>query len=125
MNNKDFGNSGENIAFLFLQGKGYAIIERNYRAWRKEIDIIAKKDGYIVFAEVKTRRSAKFGTPSQSVGKEKQKHIITAAKKFLLESGARYSALQPRFDVIEIYSDKKNDKNYVRHIEGAFITNNN
>ena len=122
MNHKEFGTGGEKLALAFLETKGYEIIAKNYKAWRKEIDIIAKKDGYIVFAEVKTRRSANFGTPSQSVGTEKQRHIILAAKKFLLENGRSYSALQPRFDVIEIYSDKKTAKNYVRHIEGAFIT---
>lgn len=122
MNHKEFGTGGEEIARLFLIGKGYEIIAKNYKAWRKEIDIIAKKGGYIVFAEVKTRRSASFGTPSQSVGIEKQRHIITAAKKFLLENGGSYSRLQPRFDIVEIYSDKRTGKNYVRHMENAFIT---
>ena len=121
MNHKEFGNSGENTACLFLESKGYNIIAKNYRAYRKEIDIIAKKGEYIIFAEVKTRSSAKFGTPSQSVNITKQKHIIFAAELFLLKN-AVYSELQPRFDVIEIYCDKKTGKNYVRHIEGAFIT---
>ena len=122
MNHKEFGAGGENTACLFLETKGYEIIAKNYRAWRKEIDIIAKKSGCIVFAEVKTRRSANFGAPRESVGIEKQRHIILAAKKFLLEGGGAYAALQPRFDIIEIYSDKKTGKNYVRHIECAFIT---
>ena len=120
-NNKIIGNSGELIACLFLESKGYQIIEKNYRAYRKEIDIIAKKDGYLIFAEVKTRRSTTFGTPSQSVNREKQKHIILAAKKFLADN-RYYFSLQPRFDIIEIYRDKKTEKNYVHHIEGAFIT---
>jgi len=122
MNHKEFGAGGERIARLLLEGKGYEIIAQNYKAWRKEIDIIAKKDGYIIFAEVKTRSSAKFGTPSESVNAEKQRHIILAAKKFMLENGGLYSKLQPRFDIIEIYRDKNTGKNYARHIEGAFIT---
>ena len=121
MNHKEFGTGGENIAVLFLESKGYKIIEKNYRAYRKEIDIIAEKGEYIIFAEVKTRSSSKFGVPSESVNITKQKHIITAAKLFLLKN-ASYSEFQPRFDVIEIYCDKKTGKNYVRHIEGAFIT---
>ena len=120
--NKKTGNSGENTACLFLGSKGYKIIEKNYRAYRKEIDIIAQKDGYIIFAEVKTRSSVNFGAPSESVNIQKQQHIIFAAKKFLLENNKLYSGLQPRFDIIEIYCDKKANKNYVRHIEGAFIT---
>ena len=121
MNHKEFGNSGENTACLFLETKGYKIIEKNYRAFRKEIDIIALKDEYIIFAEVKTRSSVKFGTPSESVNITKQKNIILVAKQFMIYNAA-YSELQPRFDVIEIYCDKSTGKNYVRHIEGAFIT---
>ena len=121
MTNKEFGSGGEVIARMLLEGKGYIIIAKNYKAWRKEIDIIALRDGCIIFAEVKTRRSAKFGAPSESVNAEKQRHIITAAKKFLLETGAAYSELQPRFDIIEVYHDKKTGKNYARHIENAFI----
>lgn len=120
--NKTVGSGGELCACLFLESKGYEIIEKNYRAYRKEIDIIAQKGGYIVFAEVKTRRSSAFGSPSESVNREKQRRIIWAAKKFLADNGRYCLAFQPRFDVIEIYSDKKTGKNYVRHIEGAFIS---
>lgn len=119
--NKIVGNNGELIACLFLESKGYRIIEKNYRAYRKEIDIIAKKDGYLIFAEVKTRRTTNFGTPSESVNHTKQRHILWAAKKYLADHAGFYSELQPRFDVVEIYCDQKTKKNYVRHIEGAFI----
>ena len=122
MNNKKLGNSGENTACLFLESKGYKIIEKNYRANRKEIDIIAQRDEYIIFAEVKTRSSTVFGIPSQSVNIKKQWHIISTAENFLLENSRVYSKFQPRFDVIEIYRDSKTNKSYVRHIEGAFIT---
>jgi len=129
-NTKKLGADGENIAVLFLESKGYEIAAKNYRAKIKskkgagqEIDIIAKKDGYIVFAEVKTRSSLTYGVPSESVNINKQKHIISVAKRFLTESGSLYSESQPRFDIIEVYHDNKTGKNYVRHIEGAFITN--
>ncbi|MCL1793718.1 MAG: YraN family protein [Oscillospiraceae bacterium] len=119
--NKIVGNIGELCACLFLESKGYEIVEKNYRAYRKEIDIIAKKGGYLAFVEVKTRRSANFGLPSESVDWKKQKHIILAAKKYLADNGRFCQRLQPRFDVVEIYCDEKTKKNYVRHIEGAFI----
>jgi len=122
MNNKILGNSGEDTACAFLESKGYAIIERNYRAHKKEIDIIAQKGGYIAFVEVKTRRSATFGAPSESVNYTKQRHIILAAKQFLLHNQGLYSKLQPRFDIIEIYRDRQTEKDYVRHLEGAFVT---
>ena len=123
MNHKDLGNSGENTACLFLETKGYKIIAKNYRAFRKEIDIIAQKDEYIIFVEVKTRSSAKYGAPSESVGITKQRHIILSAKKFLADNCRLYYDFQPRFDIIEIYADIKTGKNYIRHIECAFITN--
>ena len=122
-NNKTLGNNGENIARLFLESKGYKIIAQNYRGNRKEIDIIAQKNEYIIFAEVKTRSSVNYGTASESVNITKQRHIISTAKKFLLYTGNLYADFQPRFDVIEVYHDKKTQKNYVRHIECAFITN--
>jgi len=123
MSNKTFGDSGENIACAFLESKNYKTILKNYRAYRKEIDIIAQKDEYIIFIEVKTRSTSKFGNASMSVDIKKQRHIIFAAKKFLLENAKLYFELQPRFDIIEIYKDAKTGKNYVRHIESAFITN--
>ena len=129
-NTKKLGADGEEIAVLFLEQKGCKIIERNYRAKLKgrkgagcEIDIIAQKDGYIIFAEVKTRSSLTYGAASGSVNITKQKHIISAAKYFLTENGDLYSECQPRFDVVEVYHDNKTGKNYVRNIEGAFITN--
>ena len=124
MNTKELGNSGENTAGLFLESKGYKIIAKNYRGNRKEIDIIAERGEYIIFAEVKTRSSVNFGMPSESVDIRKQRHIIMTAKLFLLKNAA-YSELQPRFDIIEIYRDNRTGKDYVRHIEGAFITNEN
>ena len=123
MNRKELGDAGEIIAGLFLESKGCKIIAKNYRAFRKEIDIIAQKDEYIIFAEVKTRSSAQYGVPSESVGITKQRHIILSAQKFLLDNGGLYAEFQPRFDIIEIYGDRKSGKNYVRHIESAFITN--
>ena len=115
-NNKESGDFGENIARLYLESKGCEILAQNYRFMRKEIDIIARDGEYIVFIEVKTRTNINFGTPGQSVGLNKQKHIISAAKGWLLKND---TGLQPRFDVIEIYI--KNDKNYVRRIENAFM----
>ena len=121
-NNKVLGDSGENTACLFLESKGYRIIAKNYRGNRKEIDIIAIMGDYIAFIEVKTRSSAGFGMPSESVDMRKRQNIILAAKKFMADSGDLYAEFQPRFDIIEIYRDNKTKKDYVRHIEGAFIT---
>ena len=118
---KSTGNKGENLACIFLESKEYSIVEKNFRAAKCEIDIIAKKDEYIIFIEVKTRKSQKFGSASQSVGFGKQKNIIKAAEMFLTMNDL-YMDLQPRFDVIEVYMDDKTGRNYINHIEFAFIT---
>ena len=117
-NTKELGDFGENIARLYLESKGCEILAKNYKFMRREIDIIARDGEYIIFVEVKTRTNLTSVTPGQSVGINKQKRIIFAAKGWLLQNNTR---LQPRFDVIEVYRDIQNDKNYVRRIESAFI----
>jgi len=117
-NHKGLGDFGEKIARLYLESKGCEILAQNYRFMRREIDIIAKDGEYIIFVEVKTRTNLTSVTPGQSVGINKQKRIIYAAKGWLYQND---TDLQPRFDVIEIYRDIRNDKNYVRRIENAFI----
>ena len=77
-----------------------------------EIDIIAEKDGVIVFTEVKTRTSEVFGTPSEAVGKDKRKKYELCAKAYL-QTERKYDAAC-RFDVIEIENDE------INHIEDAF-----
>ena len=121
MEKKEVGNKGENIACIFLESKGYKVVEKNFRAARCEIDIIAQKDEYIIFIEVKTRKSKIFGNASQSVGIEKRGNIIKTAEIFIA-AHELYIDAQPRFDVIEVYMDLKTGKNYVNHIEFAFIT---
>lgn len=116
MNNKSIGNKGEDLASDFLIKKGYTIFERNYYIRNAEIDIIATKDDYIVFIEVKTRNSLKHGMPKEAVTKSKQKSICTAALTYLQKIGKLDYAV--RFDVIEIL---KIDTAYrINHIEQAF-----
>ena len=62
-----FGGTGENIATQFLTENNYTILKRNYRYSKNEIDIICKKDRFLVFVEVKTRSDTLFGTPEDQV----------------------------------------------------------
>lgn len=95
------GRSGERLASKYLEKIGYKIICNNFRCTQGEIDIIAKDKDEIVFVEVKTRSSTKFGEAREAVDQRKQKHIINAAKYYLYKTGKESAKV--RIDVIEVY----------------------
>ncbi len=110
------GNIGEKFACDFLKKQGYTVIGTNYTDRYGEIDIIAEKDGYIVFVEVKSRKTGTLVSASESVTSEKQKKIIKASLKFLQNFDRE---LQPRYDVITVeLSDERVCA--IRHIVSAF-----
>ncbi len=98
--NQKFGYEAEDSAAVFLQSKGYIILERNYRTRLAEIDIIAKHDEFLVFVEVKARTNTRKGFPRETIGFAKQKKIILAAKYYLRENGLFNARV--RFDVVSI-----------------------
>ena len=100
LKNKFTGQCGEDAATELLRKKGYKIVERNYRNKIGEIDIIAKNKEDLVFVEVKTRRSEKFGTPAEAVTYYKKQKIVNTAKWYLSNNPTE---LNIRFDVIEVY----------------------
>ncbi len=112
------GVNGETIATKFLVKKGYDILALNYRARFGEVDIIAEKDEYIIFAEVKTRSENAIYKPYEAVTSTKQKKILRAAMQYL---GATGNEKQVRFDIIEVYLTKNPFlKPKVNHIKNAF-----
>ena len=119
-NTKSVGSFGEKAAAEYLMGKGYLILERNYSCRYGEIDIIAQADGFLVFAEVKTRKNAAFAQAREYVSRAKQQRILTTAQLWLSEHGL--DNCQPRFDVIEVYAPH-GGKGLLRvnHIEDAFM----
>ena len=100
----DIGNDGELLATDFLEKQGFVILERNYRFRRfGEIDIIAQKENLIVFIEVKTRFSERFGGALYSIGPKKRDHILKTAKKFIAENDKNITKETVcRFDLITI-----------------------
>ncbi len=105
---KKFGAEGEERAAVFLQEKGFSIIERNYRAGKiGEIDIIAVKKDLVVFAEVKSRSGDAFGGGIYSINESKKRHLRTAARVFLA-SHPSYNTKEYtfRFDLILVSKDK-------------------
>ncbi len=122
------GRLGEDAACKYLKKHKYMICERNYRYGRSEIDIIAKKDGFIVFFEIKTRSFSSeysepymYSRPADAVNYEKRKNLIKAAMDYLRKDSGDEKA---RFDVLEIYFVKHLDTKYklhrINHIESAF-----
>ena len=94
------GKRGEDIAVAYLKNRGYRIIERNYKCLFGEIDIVAKDGDTVVFVEVKSRKSEKFGDPQGAVGREKQKKISRISLKYLDEK--HLYPCDARFDVVAI-----------------------
>jgi len=109
----DRGRSGEEKARKYLAGKGHTIVATGFRSRFGEIDIITECGEFLVFVEVKSRRNASFAYAREHVGKVKQRKLIKTANYWLLKNKTN---LQPRFDVVEIYSDY----NEIIHIENAF-----
>ena len=114
----ELGRAGEDFACFFLENNNYKIIERNFRCKQGEIDIVAKdisKDE-LVFIEVKTRSSIKYGQPSEAVNGHKQKHIYQASTYYVYLH--RITNENIRFDVIEIFASKSGMK--INHIKQIF-----
>ena len=116
---KDLAAKGEELATEILAGKGYTIIERNYRYGHGEIDIIATDPDtkYTVFVEVKSRKNLEFGEPEYAVTKAKQRQIRKIAELYLFEKEIR--ELDCRFDVIAILFEDINNP-VINHYENAF-----
>jgi putative endonuclease len=112
------GKIGEAFAIAHLQAQGYNIRERNYRTQSGEVDLIVEQWERIVFVEVKTRRSLKFGPPQASVTPAKQKQIAKVALSYLQAHGRLDAPC--RFDVIAVFLSSKLELIELRHIEDAF-----
>lgn len=114
MNNR--GKIWEIEAANFLRKKKYNLIEANYTTRFGEIDLIVANKKYLCFVEVKQRSINSIAQAKEFVTYSKQQKIIASAQLYLANNN---TALQPRFDVIEIYTD--NDKVIsIKHLENAF-----
>ena len=119
MSTGELGAFGEKKAANYLRLHGYKIIDTNCRYRQGEIDIVAQKHGYIVFAEVKLRKKNLYGEAREFVTPAKQQRVIAAAQLWLQQ---HETDMQPRFDVIEVYAPEgiNTRKVMINHIENAF-----
>lgn len=117
--NRSLGNLGEEIATNYLTGRGYRILERNFRCKGGEVDIIARDpaDSGLVFIEVKARRGLTYGVPQLAVTPFKQRQISKAALTWLSKN--RLHDSNARFDVIAILMHT-GAAHGIEHIQNAF-----
>ncbi|MBE6949368.1 MAG: YraN family protein [Ruminococcaceae bacterium] len=113
------GRWGEELAAEYLRRSGYKIVALGYRTRMGEIDIIAEKRKFLVFVEVKLRKTDKFGTAGEYVNAEKQRKLRLTALAWMQSNE---TSKQPRFDVIEIYAPHgiQTVDPTINHIENAF-----
>ncbi len=113
----DLGQWGEQVAEEFLRAKGFAILFKNYRTGRLELDLVVQDcPSEIVIVEVKTRSTVLWQDPISAVNRQKQKHLIRAGHQLLHRLNAIDAAV--RFDLISVVGTPQDYK--VSHIEDAF-----
>ena len=115
--NYSLGKTGEEIALKHLKKKKYEIVQRNFRFFKGEIDIIALDKKELVFIEVKTRKSKVFGLPEEAVTKQKQQQIRRIAQGFIAKKNIQNTKC--RFDVLSVLFTE-NGKFDINHIKNAF-----
>ena len=110
---------GEETAGEYLRQKGYRLIAHSWRTRYGEIDLIAQKGQFLVFAEVKLRKNDHFAQAMEFVDSRKQQKLRITAELYLAQNPTN---LQPRFDVIEIYAPEgeKTPMPRINHLEDAF-----
>ena len=113
---QEVGKRGEQIAIDYLTEKGYKILERNWYFRKKEIDIIAEKDNFLIVIEVKSRSVGFHENPRDAVNMKKQSFLIKAANAYVYKCDIE---LEVRFDIITVVFF--NDHEYkLKHIDDAF-----
>lgn len=114
---RKLGQDVEIAAANYLAEQGISLIEKNYHCRAGEIDLIGKDNQYLIFVEVRYRKSPLFGSAAESVTAKKQQRILMTAQHFLLNNPALQN-LCCRFDVIACEPDKKGLT--LNWIKGAF-----
>lgn len=106
------GADGETRAASWYEGQGYEVVARNWRCREGELDLVVRKGTELVFVEVKTRTTDRFGSPVEAVTVTKQRRLRALAVRYLHDTGARAGTM--RFDVVAILAGR------LEVIEAAF-----
>ncbi len=97
---QSLGRRGEEMAAAFLEERGWTVLDRNYRAGPKEIDLVVAREGVVAFVEVKARATRTGGTPLEPIRSLKRRAVETAARRWIVQNGRPGVAY--RFDAVAV-----------------------
>ena len=112
---KQTGQRGEDLASAYLTERGYELIERNWRCTAGEVDLIMEQGATLVFVEVRTRRSQRFGSAEESITPAKQARLVEVAQTYLQAENLVHRAW--RIDVVAVGLGSEPAR--INHIENA------
>ena len=117
MKRRDTGILGEKLARDFLEKLGYLVLDTNYRCPEGEIDIVAKDKDFLVFVEVRTKKSLEFGSPEESITLVKKERMKATAYRYR----QAHNNLPPlwRIDMVAVELDKEGKLTRIELIENA------
>jgi putative endonuclease len=113
----EYGKGSEALAAEFLEKRGYTMVEKNFRTRRGELDLIALDGDFLVFVEVKARRSSGYGEPHWAVTEKKRRHLIHASQLYLARK--RLTKQLCRFDLVVIQETREGESK-IELIRNAF-----
>ena len=114
---RSLGAAGEAAVAAWYEARGHRVIDRNWRCREGELDLVVRAGATVVFCEVKTRRSARFGAPYEAVTATKQRRLRVLAARWLAEHPHRSANV--RFDVASVYA-RDGHESIVEVLEHAF-----
>lgn len=109
------GKRGEDIAAKWLVKNGYSVLERRWRWRHMEIDIVASKEGLLVIVEVKSRSSATYAEPDETLSKYQQRCLFDITEHYM---ETKKTDMEVRYDLIMVIDH--GDSHSIEHIEDAF-----
>jgi putative endonuclease len=113
----NLGRLGEELAAAMLRERGWKILERHFRLGHKEIDLVARRGQLVVFVEVKTRGSLRYGHPLEAITRAKRAEIALVASAWIARHGRHGDSY--RFDAVSILSQGCAAPE-IEHIEDAW-----
>jgi len=114
----NLGKLGEGYALVLLKEMGYRILHQNYRCQLGELDIVAEQDSSLVFIEVRTKSSNRFGTPAESITRKKQVKLRQMAMVYMANQSLFWKTC--RFDVVCVEVDRAGKCERIEIIKEAF-----